>query len=72
MKFIKIFSLAFIMALSCTPDANSQIFKKKPKKSEKADNGDTKKKMKPYNKVITKDAITQNGLVSVHQVDDDW
>ena len=72
MKFIKIFSLAFIMALSCTPDANSQIFKKKPKKSEKADNGDKKKKMKPYNKVITKDAITQNGLFSVHQVDEDW
>jgi hypothetical protein len=44
MKFIKIFFLALIIALSCTPDANSQIFKKKPKKSEKADDGDKKKK----------------------------
>ena len=28
--------------------------------------------MKPYNKVITKEAKTQNGLFTVHQVDEDW
>jgi hypothetical protein len=72
MNFIKIFLLAFIVMIGCPSDANSQIFKKKPKKSEKTDEGDKKKKMKPYKKVITKDAITQNGLFTVHQVDQEW
>ncbi len=72
MKFIKIFFLAFIITLSTSADSDAQIFKKKPKKIEKADNGNKKKKMKPYNKVITKDAKSQSGLFTVHNVDEDW
>ena len=72
MKFIKIFFLTLIIGLSTSPESNAQIFKKKPKKSEKADSSKKKEKMKPYNKVITKNAKTQNGLFTVHNVDEDW
>jgi len=72
MKFIKTLFLALIIALAASPESNAQIFKKKPKKTEKADKVDKKSKMKPYKKVITKDAKTQNGLFTVHNVDENW
>lgn len=72
MKFIKIFILALLIAITSSPESNAQIFKKKPKKSEKSDSGDKKKKMKPYKKVITKEAKTQKGLFTVHEVDENW
>ena len=72
MKLFKVFFLALIVALTVSPDIQAQIFKKKEKKTEKKENGDKKAKMKPYNKVITKEAKTQKGLFAVHQVDEDW
>ena len=51
--------------------ADAQIFKKKKKKTEQAeDNGKPKKdKIQPYDKVITKDAVTDKGLFAVHTVE---
>jgi len=72
MKFLKIFILALVVALTFSPDANAQIFKKKKKKSEKTEKKEKKDKMKPYDKVITKDAESQEGLFTVHQVDEKW
>jgi len=52
--------------------ANGQIFKKKNKKTEQADDKPKSKKDKiqPYEKVITKNAQTDSGLFAVHVVDD--
>ncbi|WP_396636916.1 zinc-dependent metalloprotease [Maribacter sp. R77961] len=50
--------------------AEAQIFKKKKKKTEKTDDKPSKDKIKPYNKVITKDAQTDKGLFDVHVVED--
>ncbi len=63
-----IFSLLVISSLS----AEAQIFKKKKDDIEKSDKkGDDKKdKIKPYGKVITKDAKTDKGLFDVHIVDE--
>ena len=73
MKLLKLILLAFLVGISTNPDCQAQIFKKKPKKTEKKPtNGDKKNKMKPYDKVITKDAETQNGLFTVHKVDENW
>ncbi|MDB4293400.1 zinc-dependent metalloprotease [Maribacter sp.] len=61
--------LAFLLLGTTT--AESQIFKKKKGKTEKADEKpDGKKdKIKPYDKVITKEAISDEGLFTAHQVD---
>lgn len=72
MKLIKVIFLAFIMALILSPDASAQIFKKKPKKTEKPAPKEKKNKMKAYDKVITKDALSQEGLFTVHKVDESW
>ena len=72
MKFFKIFFLAFIVAIGISPNAHGQIFKKKPKKVEKKAKDEKKNKMKPYDKVITKDAESQDGLFKVHKVDENW
>ncbi|MBU2975604.1 zinc-dependent metalloprotease [Zobellia sp. B3R18] len=63
-----VFSLLVISSLS----AEAQIFKKKKDDIEKSDKkGDDKKdKIKPYGKVITKDAKTDKGLFDVHIVDE--
>ncbi|MEO0573271.1 MAG: zinc-dependent metalloprotease [Bacteroidota bacterium] len=48
----------------------AQLFKKKKKKTEtKAPEKPKKGAIKPYSKVITKDAKTDDGLFKVHQVD---
>ena len=64
------FLLAFMLLGTTTAEA--QLFKKKNKKTEKgAEKPDPKKdKIKPYDKVITKDAISDEGLFTTHQVDD--
>ncbi|MEM9547938.1 MAG: zinc-dependent metalloprotease [Bacteroidota bacterium] len=72
MKLFNILFLVLIVALTPSPDIQAQIFKKKKKKTEKKDVADKKPKMKPYDKVITKDAQTQKGLFAVHQVDENW
>ena len=73
MKLFKLILLVFLVGISTNPDCQAQIFKKKPKKTEKKPaNGDKKNKMKPYDKVITKEAETQNGLFTIHKVDENW
>ena len=54
--------------------ANAQIFKKKNKNTEQAnDKPNSKKdKIQSYDKVITKDAITDTGLFDVHTVDNKY
>ncbi|NND16418.1 MAG: DUF5117 domain-containing protein, partial [Eudoraea sp.] len=56
------------------PHTQAQLFKKKKKDTEKsAENPkDKKDAIKPYDKVITKEAKTDEGLFDVHQVDADW
>lgn len=71
MKFIKLLFLFFFCFSLSLPQSEAQIFKKKRKKSETPAK-DKKDKMKPYAKVITKDAISNNGLITSHQVDDNW
>ncbi|MGX1931079.1 zinc-dependent metalloprotease [Flagellimonas sp. 2504JD4-2] len=61
----------FLLAAVQTSDA--QLFKKKKKKTEqKAEDKPKKGDIKPYEKVITKDAKTDEGLFQVHQVDDKY
>jgi len=71
MKFLKLLCLPLLFALIAPQSANAQLFKKKKKKTE-APAKDKKGKMKPYSKVITKDAKSQEGLISVHNVEQDW
>ncbi len=52
-----------------TTSANAQIFKKKKKNTEQTDAKPKKGDIKPYAKVITKDAKTDKGLFDVHVVD---
>jgi len=67
--------LVLIIASTSTAHVNSQIwpFGKKDKK-ENSDNSKPKKKgkIKPYGKVITKEAVTQEGLFAVHDVEGKW
>lgn len=72
MKFINIYLLIFTLVFFVQPESNAQIFKKKAKTSENNSKNDKKNKLKPYKKVITKDAKTQEGLFKVHEVDEDW
>lgn len=63
--------LLIVLCLGTIQNTNAQLFKKKKKKTatkapEKAKNGS----IKPYAKVITKDAKTDKGLFSVHYVND--
>ncbi len=60
-----------LLLLSFMPGAEAQIFKKKKKNTEQSSPAkDKKDKIKPYDKVITKDAVTDNGLFDVHAVGD--
>ncbi|AYN66748.1 DUF5117 domain-containing protein [Euzebyella marina] len=61
--------LLLITALSAAP-LEAQIFKKKSDKSEKKEE-DKDEKIKPYDKVITKDAVTDQGLFNIHVVKDE-
>lgn len=61
----------FICLLLLAPQTGeAQLFKKKKKSSEKKTPPPKKGAIKPYNKVITGDAETDEGLFSVHTVDD--
>ena len=65
----KLLLLSFSCLIFQTTDA--QLFKKKKKNTEKtAESKKKDDKIKPYDKVITKDAKTDEGLFAVHQVDD--
>ncbi|MEE9440143.1 MAG: zinc-dependent metalloprotease [Saprospiraceae bacterium] len=68
MKFLKLLFLLFTIAIVTPNTSEAQIFKKKSKKSSKEK--EKKDKMKPYDKVITKNAISEAGLFAVHKVVD--
>jgi len=72
MKRITLFALTFAFcALPMTQQAQSKRKKKKDDKKEVVQQTPSKKnngKIKPYDKVITKDAITDDGLFKVHKV----
>ncbi|MEM9363478.1 MAG: zinc-dependent metalloprotease [Bacteroidota bacterium] len=60
-----------IFSLAIIPSAQAQLFKKKNKKTEQKDTPKPKKgAIKPYDKVITTEAKTDEGLFQVHEVDD--
>ena len=66
--------LVFLFLGSLQP-SNAQLFKKKKKaktESSAKKEKDSKNGIKPYDKVITKDAITDEGLFDVHQLEDNW
>ncbi|NAS14381.1 zinc-dependent metalloprotease [Poritiphilus flavus] len=64
--------LVLCLVLSLPSQTEAQIFKKKKNKTEQAskDSKGKKDKIKAYDKVITKDAVTDKGLFDVHVVDD--
>ncbi len=61
---------AFLL-LGFITSTEAQIFKRKSKKTEQASEAEKPKKgdIQPYDKVITKEAITDKGLFDVHKVD---
>ena len=66
--------LCFFMVLG-TPETHAQIFKKKQKKTPAAASrggGAKKGGIQPYNKVITKEAKSDEGLFTTHLVDDKY
>ncbi len=67
-KLVLALSLLFVFAGSS--NAHSQIFKKKKKETEKSTGAPKKDAIQPYDKVITKEAKTDEGLFSVHSVGD--
>lgn len=64
---LKLFLLICIFSYQST---EAQLFKKKKKDTEKSSNKPKRDGIQPYDKVITKDAISDDGLFTVHQVDD--
>ena len=63
--------LILLLFMGSFHTSEAQLFKKKKKKTEqKAPEKPKKGALKPYEKVITKDAKTDDGLFKVHQVDD--
>ncbi|SNY92190.1 zinc-dependent metalloprotease [Flagellimonas pacifica] len=65
----KFFFALFLLGAVQTSEA--QLFKKKKKKTEQKTDAKPKKgDIKPYDKVITKEAKTDEGLFQVHQVED--
>lgn len=73
LKFFRILLLGSCL-LVATQTTEAQLFKKKKKETEQSKDASKDKKdaIKPYDKVITKEAKTDKGLFDVHQVDSDW
>ena len=72
---LKLFSrgILLLLALTSFQPSNAQLFKKKKKKTEStAEKPKKDEKIKPYDKVITKEAKSDSGLFSVHKVDDKY
>ncbi|MFC4097673.1 zinc-dependent metalloprotease [Euzebyella saccharophila] len=63
--------LALLLFFSNSTTAEAQIFKKKKTENSNKKGGDKDEKIKPYDKVITKEATTDQGLFNVHMVKDD-
>lgn len=75
MNRVKYFSLFIVLcSLFCTYTADAQIFKKKKEqpvtKKPAAKKPPKKGGIQPYSKVITKEAISDEGLFTVHKVKD--
>ena len=72
----RIFLLALIVSFCVPQPASSQRKKNKKGKAQPEQKAPTTKKnkngIKPYNEVITKDAVTDNGLFKVHKVGDNY
>ncbi|WP_419212542.1 zinc-dependent metalloprotease [Maribacter sp. X9] len=66
---LKLFLLVCIFGYQ---SSEAQIFKKKKKDTEKEAEKPSKDKIQPYEKVITKDAVTDDGLFKVHEVEDKY
>ncbi len=68
-NWAKLLIVFFILG---TTTVDAQIFKKKKKNTEQDSGkpGDKKDKIKPYDKVITKDAKSDEGLFTTHQVEE--
>ncbi|MDX1364432.1 zinc-dependent metalloprotease [Arenibacter latericius] len=66
--------LCAFLLLGFITTTEAQIFKKKSKKTEQAKGSEKSKKggIEPYEKVITKEAITDKGLFNVHKVDNKY
>lgn len=67
------FICLFLLIFCCTIDADAQLFGKKKRKAKAAKAAAKKKpkgKIKPYGKVITKAAKSDEGLFTVHKVAD--
>ena len=71
--YLKIVS-CFLFLFMVTPQAEAQLFKKKKKAATetKAKSNGKKDKIQPYDKVVTKEASTDEGLFDVHVVDDKY
>ncbi len=74
-KILPSFLLLLLSLFLIPNDGNAQFFlcKSKKKTTKKKENTKNKKgQIKPYGKVITKDAVSQEGLFTVHKVKDKW
>ncbi|MEE9362763.1 MAG: zinc-dependent metalloprotease [Cellulophaga sp.] len=65
-------TLVILFMVGCFSNAEAQLFKKKSKKTEKKADKPKQKKgaIQPYEKVITKKAVTDKGLFDAHIVED--
>jgi hypothetical protein len=70
MKRKLLLPLSFLFLFLTLSPVEAQIFKKKKKDTEKSTEKPKKDGIQPYNKIITKEAKTDTGLFSVHEVDD--
>jgi len=73
MNGLKLLFLCFCVALS--NPAEAQIFKKKEAPKEQKPKAPKKKKddkIKPYSEVITKEAVSDSGLIITHKIDSDY
>lgn len=65
-----LFKLLLLICIFGYQSSEAQIFKKKKKDTEKIEDKTNKDKIQPYDKVITKDATTDDGLFKIHKVED--
>ncbi|MGC1515174.1 MAG: zinc-dependent metalloprotease [Maribacter sp.] len=72
MKRKLLLKLLLLIFISGYQSAEAQLFKKKKKDTEKEAEKPSKDKIQPYAKVITKEAITDDGLFKVHSVEDKY
>ncbi|MEP2236802.1 MAG: zinc-dependent metalloprotease [Maribacter sp.] len=69
MKRKLLLKLLLLLCVFGYQNADAQIFKKKKKNTEQEAKKPSKDKIQPYNKVITKDAVSDAGLFTTHIVD---